>query len=525
VTINVDPDILVIDEALSVGDAAFQFKCLKRIESLQEKGVTLLFVSHDMALVQSFCQRAIYLERGEIKTLGNPEAVAAQYFFDNRELHRQALGLESAIRQQKTLGPTSQAAAFGTGEGSILKACFPQSGFPTVQMPLGGEIEMEVEIDAPHDQSRLALAVVIQNHRLVEITGRRFLLEKSSSKRRSFRIVQKNIFTCGDYFITLRLLRHVGYTDYMPIQSQIAALHFQVNDDMRKLDFLGLSRSESRLEETTADHFIVIALLAVRNESTYMDRCISHLVSQGIDVYVIDNESTDNTVEIAQKWVGQGVIGIETLPYEGFYDWRGILERKAELAASLEADWFIHHDADEIRQSPRDDETLKEAILRLDAQGYNAIDFHEFVFLPRDDDDEPVAPGDYVERLNLGYYFAPTPDHRVNAWKKTDQPPDLVTHAGHQVLFHGRSMAPEKLILRHYPCVSAAHLRKKYGLERVYSEYEVNDLKWHGERAHYRPEAGWWPSADQLIDPHSDGWDTSRPWREHPFLGGEPPQI
>jgi len=64
VSVNVKPDILIIDEALSVGDAAFQFKCFQRLEELTQSGTTLLFVSHSMEMVKTFCERAIYLKQG-----------------------------------------------------------------------------------------------------------------------------------------------------------------------------------------------------------------------------------------------------------------------------------------------------------------------------------------------------------------------------------------------------------------------------------------------------------------------------
>jgi len=64
VSVCVDPDILIIDEALAVGDMAFQYKCMKRLERLTQSGTTLLFVSHDLGTVKAFCQRAIYLVQG-----------------------------------------------------------------------------------------------------------------------------------------------------------------------------------------------------------------------------------------------------------------------------------------------------------------------------------------------------------------------------------------------------------------------------------------------------------------------------
>ena len=73
------PDILIIDEALSVGDAYFQHKCMKRIRSFKEQGTTLLFVSHDPGSVKSLCDRAILLDQGKLIKEGTPDIVLDYY--------------------------------------------------------------------------------------------------------------------------------------------------------------------------------------------------------------------------------------------------------------------------------------------------------------------------------------------------------------------------------------------------------------------------------------------------------------
>jgi len=80
VQVLTDPEILVIDEALSVGDFFFQQKCFRYIRELCDKGVTLLFVSHDMGTVRNLCQRAIYLRSGEMVFAGDTHAATQLYF-------------------------------------------------------------------------------------------------------------------------------------------------------------------------------------------------------------------------------------------------------------------------------------------------------------------------------------------------------------------------------------------------------------------------------------------------------------
>jgi len=79
VAIHANPDILIIDEALSVGDEAFQRKCFARIEQMQAKGTTILFVSHSAQAVIELCDRAVLLDAGEILLTGTPKQVVGQY--------------------------------------------------------------------------------------------------------------------------------------------------------------------------------------------------------------------------------------------------------------------------------------------------------------------------------------------------------------------------------------------------------------------------------------------------------------
>lgn len=80
VNVNVKPDILIVDEALSVGDIFFQNKCFKRMAELQKQGVTILFVSHDMGSIRQLCNKCLWLDNGTKRQYGPVEDVAAAYF-------------------------------------------------------------------------------------------------------------------------------------------------------------------------------------------------------------------------------------------------------------------------------------------------------------------------------------------------------------------------------------------------------------------------------------------------------------
>ena len=79
VAINVDPQILIVDEALSVGDELFQRKCFSRIETIRKKGATILFVSHSGGTVVELCDRAVLLDAGELLVIGKPKQIVGRY--------------------------------------------------------------------------------------------------------------------------------------------------------------------------------------------------------------------------------------------------------------------------------------------------------------------------------------------------------------------------------------------------------------------------------------------------------------
>lgn len=128
VAINVDPEILIVDEALAVGDAAFQRKCMRRIEALSQSGVTLLFVSHDTETVKKICGTAIYLNEGVVRELGGAKHVCIEY---ERDLFGASKGREAlddpkeciTVDDSPRIDPeltASNEKIYGDGRASIL---------------------------------------------------------------------------------------------------------------------------------------------------------------------------------------------------------------------------------------------------------------------------------------------------------------------------------------------------------------------------------------------------------------------
>jgi lipopolysaccharide transport system ATP-binding protein len=97
VAASIDPDVLLVDEVLAVGDAAFRLKCMNRIQELINNGTTLVFVSHNMGLVKAVCQKALFIEKGVVREYGETSEVVEVY---NRVMNENRIS-EFEVVQQK----------------------------------------------------------------------------------------------------------------------------------------------------------------------------------------------------------------------------------------------------------------------------------------------------------------------------------------------------------------------------------------------------------------------------------------
>jgi hypothetical protein len=259
----------------------------------------------------------------------------------------------------------------------------------------------------------------------------------------------------------------------------------------------------------------VVAILATYNEERFIAPCLEALFRQGIRAYLIDNDSTDRTVAIARSYLGRGLLGVENLPHDGTYRWSSLLQRKEQLAATIEADWFMHIDADEIYPSPRPGVTLAEIFGEVEGQGYNAVNFLQFSFIPTTEAPEHDHP-QFLETMRWYYPFMPSFPHLIRAWKRQSVPIELARSGGHLVNFPGRNLYPQSLPMRHYHFLSVPHAIRKYS--RRYDPAEMQN-GWHGWRATLTPEMIKLPSQAELSTYISDyELDAANPRTRHCFL-------
>jgi len=249
--------------------------------------------------------------------------------------------------------------------------------------------------------------------------------------------------------------------------------------------------------------FRVVAIISAFNEADVISPVIGHLVENGVDVYLIDNRSTDGTADAAKRWLRKGLLGIEQFPAEASagdgpppFDWEAILKRKEALAKELSADWFIHHDADEFREAPWPGMKLRDAIQWVDRLGYNCIDFRVLNFPPLENGFPPGAD----PREHFTHWEDPVVHDTLQrkCWKAQKTPVSLAASGGHEARFPGRRIFPIQFLMRHYPIRSQEH-----GLRKVFDERKKRFVD--KERA-----KGWHVQYDAIGEGHSFVGDPSK---------------
>jgi lipopolysaccharide transport system ATP-binding protein len=151
------PGVLIVDEALSVGDAYFQHKSFDRIREFRKRGTTLLIVSHDHMAIQSICDRAILLDRGHLAKQGTPEEVMD--FYNALIAARENSTVSQKMAQDGRVQTTS-----GTGEASVVEiALFNERGDALEMVNVGEDVTLQIKMQANAPIPHLVLGYMIKD--------------------------------------------------------------------------------------------------------------------------------------------------------------------------------------------------------------------------------------------------------------------------------------------------------------------------------------------------------------------------
>lgn len=213
----------------------------------------------------------------------------------------------------------------------------------------------------------------------------------------------------------------------------------------------------------------VCAYITTYNEIDILKKVVQSLLCNKVHIHVIDNWSTDGTFEVVKDLAKKNSqITFERFPssfQSKEYDWKQILTRIQNIANSSHADWLLHVDADEIRISPWKNLNLKQAIQRVDSEGYNAIDFAVLNFRPtKEGFNKDTDP----EKFFTHYEFGDQPGDfvQIKAWKNNHNV-DILSSGGHEAIFKGRKVYPKRFILKHYSLRSSKQIKKKIFKDRI----------------------------------------------------------
>jgi hypothetical protein len=201
------------------------------------------------------------------------------------------------------------------------------------------------------------------------------------------------------------------------------------------------------------------------------------LIGSGLEVYLIDNESTDGTREIANEFRGRGLIEIENLPWTMEFSLSDQLRAKQRVFAASDHDWIVHADANEWLCSPIEGQSLLEGLTAVDEGGYNGVNFHEIVFVPLPGED--FYGHDYASRMSTYYFFQPHYPRLIRAWSRRANLNNS-KFGGHTIVGGVLNRSPLDFILCHYIVLSETQAQAKYVGRRFSDEDLAKD--WHGNR-------------------------------------------
>lgn len=191
VAINVDPEILLVDEALAVGDIYFRQRCMRKIHELHHAGVTIIFVTHNVPDVKTLAQRAMWLAEGRVVEIGEPDRVVGHYqaaMVNKDEKYRRLHGAARPEAVSPAVGMRAPDVIerlpnvdfrYGNGDARVIGiAVLNSRGEEVGVLVPGADATIRISVSAARDVARPIIGFVLRNHLGVDFTGTNTALEE-----------------------------------------------------------------------------------------------------------------------------------------------------------------------------------------------------------------------------------------------------------------------------------------------------------------------------------------------------------
>ncbi len=261
VAINMNPDILIVDEALAVGDVRFQRKCFRRLNQLKEEGVSILFVTHSTESVLQHCDRAIMLDEGELKMTGSPKQIVQAYLemmfesdinvAEKSDLNSEDYDTAFDPQQDHCVNhPTYNISEHRWGD-SRAKICHfdvKQNGATTSGLiQRGDQINVRMSVLFEHDVDDIIYGLTVKMNDGNQIFGTNSRLQEgvvpTSQKAGDLVVVEFSLkanLLAGDYFISLGVAQDHEEKDNIAIDRRYDMIHLHVSDTEDAFGFVDL---------------------------------------------------------------------------------------------------------------------------------------------------------------------------------------------------------------------------------------------------------------------------------------------
>lgn len=212
VAINIEPEILIVDEALSVGDVFFQAKCYRKFEEFKEQGKTIVFVSHDLSSISKYCDRVFLLNQGNLLGEGRPKEMIDAY-------KRVLVGQYEDAGEEKAEAEAENPSAleYGNGQAQILEYYMTDDrGVRTCAIIKGSEFTIHMKVKFTEKIPAPIFAFSIKNVLGVEITGTNTMIEKAflegvePGQVKEITFTQKMSLQGGEYLLSLGVTGYRG---------------------------------------------------------------------------------------------------------------------------------------------------------------------------------------------------------------------------------------------------------------------------------------------------------------------------
>ncbi len=245
--INIDPEILIVDEALSVGDVFFQAKCYRKFEEFKAQGKTIIFVSHDMSSIAKYCDRVILLEKGKKLGEGRPKEMLDVY----KQVLVGQYDADESINVGGAPGENSEALEYGSGKAEIeeVYVC-DKKGVKTNALIKGDECSIHMIVSIKEDLPAPIFAFTFKDVKGTDITGTNTMFEKSflsdtkAGEKKEIIFTQKVDLQGGEYLLSFGVTGYEG-EDFTVYHRLYDALHVTVISDKNTVGFYDMN---SRIE-------------------------------------------------------------------------------------------------------------------------------------------------------------------------------------------------------------------------------------------------------------------------------------